>query len=170
MLVIRFLTFRGRIARDAFLLILFFAGLGMGALRHFTGEVPWWPGPIGNPLPLAHARPWRIAAEVANDLLLLLAAVARLHDIDRRGWWVLGLIALAAGASALSLAPVPWAALASIAAGYAALPFWLALLAWPPTIGRNRFGPDPRGWESREQCDEQAKRLAEERASYFRFD
>jgi uncharacterized membrane protein YhaH (DUF805 family) len=165
--VIRFLTFRGRTARDSLLLFLFFTGLGMAALRHHISELPLWPGPLGDPYKLIHAAPWRIAIEAVYDLLLMMVAVARLHDFDRRGWWALGFIALAAAASGTALAPVPWASFASLAIGYLALPTWLVLLAWPGGIGPNRFGPDPRGWQSTEQYAEQAKRLAEERASYF---
>jgi uncharacterized membrane protein YhaH (DUF805 family) len=156
--VIRFLTFRGRAARDALLLFLFFTGLGQVALRHWLGESPVWPGPIANPYPLLHAAPWRIAVEAVYTLALLQIAVARFHDCDRRGWWVLSFVAFALSA--------PWAGYwhpwIGTALGYFALPGWAALLAWPGTIGPNRFGPDPRGWASAEHFDRQSAALAAE--------
>lgn len=91
---------------------------------------------------------WRAALLTAYDVLLLTVAAARLHDLSLGGWWLLVLL----GVAALAVA-VP-------AVGLVMLVLWFALLLWPGTIGPNRFGPDPRGWESREHYERQRAELA----------
>jgi uncharacterized membrane protein YhaH (DUF805 family) len=86
--------------------------------------------------------------------------------MGRSGWWVLTLpaltlLSLVAGSStALGGALIPLVLIAVL------LAYWLALLLWPGTIGPNRFGPDPRGWDSRAHYDAQRQRLAAEADSY----
>ena len=36
----------------------------------------------------SHVPLWRTAAEIAFDILLLIIAIGRLHDIGRSGWWL----------------------------------------------------------------------------------
>ena len=82
---------------------------------------------------------------LASDAIMLWLAARRLRDADRPGWWALGLVLLPLVLGA------PGALLSLL--GLA------ALFALPGTIGPNRYGPDPRGWTSREQHDEQQRRL-----------
>lgn len=99
---------------------------------------------------------WRSAADAIFNLVLLFVAIGRLHDIDRSGWWLLGLVAIPVFAV---LTGAPWIALVALAG-------WIALLFWPGTIGPNRFGADPGGWASREQYEAQKKALEAEARSY----
>lgn len=94
---------------------------------------------------------WRVVLEVLYNAVLTVAAIARLRDVSRSGWWLLGLIML----------PVAVAAGASPVVGLVVLAGWLALLFMPGTIGPNRYWPDPRGWKSREHFDAQARALAQ---------
>jgi uncharacterized membrane protein YhaH (DUF805 family) len=88
----------------------------------------------------------------------LWVSVRRLHDTNRRGWWLLlptAVIFLAviigvavfggmAGASAMQSGSA--AMIFLIGAGVAVLASYVLLLVWfcsRGTIGENRFGPDP---------------------------
>ena len=84
-------------------------------------------------------------ARAVSDALLLWFAIRRVRDTNHPGWWALALPALP-----LVLGFV--GALVSLAG-------IIALFVMPGTVGPNRFGPDPRGWKSREQFDEQQSRL-----------
>ena len=95
---------------------------------------------------LAAVLPW---IGRAAFLLFLWLAIRRFHDQDRTGW----------------LAFFPWAA--AVALVEARLPAVLVVLVWvgylialflPGTLGPNRYGPDPRGWQSREHYEEERKR------------
>lgn len=93
--------------------------------------------------------PWYLAVEVAFNLALVVVAIARLHDIERPGWWLLGVLALAGAARLPGLSFLAMVAIL----------LWIALIFWPGTFGRNRYGKDPLGWESREQYEAQMQAL-----------
>lgn len=96
---------------------------------------------------------WRIGIEAAYDVVLIILAVARLHDFGKPGWWLAILAALPlAGAVGLGTAPA-----------MIALIGWLAMFFWPGDVGPNAFGPDPRGWQSREHFEQQQRALKEQR-------
>lgn len=78
------------------------------------------------------------------DLLLFWFVIRRLRDGGFSGWLSLGLLVLP---------------LAGAFGGLLALGVLLALVFIPGTIGPNRFGPDPCGWNSREHFDEQQRHL-----------
>jgi uncharacterized membrane protein YhaH (DUF805 family) len=85
------------------------------------------------------------ALRIASDALLGWFVIRRIHDTGRPGWWALA-------------RPV----LPLLLGGLGALLSLLGLIALffvRGTIGPNAFGPDPRGWTSREQFDEQERRL-----------
>ncbi len=85
------------------------------------------------------------ALRVVADALLAWFVVRRVRDTDHQGWWGLGLIVFPLLLGSIGV----WISLLGI----------VALLFVPGTIGPNRFGPDPRGWHSREQYEEQERRL-----------
>jgi uncharacterized membrane protein YhaH (DUF805 family) len=91
----------------------------------------------------AWAPSWLLWVQIAVGLIFLWLAVRRLHDQDRPGW-----LALAPAVLSLLAALLPLDALAALA-GLADLVL-LVFLFMPPTIGPNRYGPDPRGWRSSE--------------------
>jgi uncharacterized membrane protein YhaH (DUF805 family) len=95
---------------------------------------------------------WRTLLEIMLNLLLAALATARLHDASYSARWLIALVGLAI-ASAFPFAN----ALAAIA-----LLGWIAIFFLPPSIGPNRYGPDPRGWRSREQFEQQQRDLAEQ--------
>ena len=78
-------------------------------------------------------------------ILSFAVQVRRLHDIDRTGWWVLGLV------PAIGLTPI--ADLDMSVPYFIVLPIWLVyllttvvLVVWAcmrGTLGPNRYGPDP---------------------------
>jgi uncharacterized membrane protein YhaH (DUF805 family) len=79
---------------------------------------------------------------------LLAVAVKRLHDRNKRGWWILlfllapVILASVVGALGEDLAPVLGYALSAVAlviAGWALIEFG----GLPGTAGLNRYGPDP---------------------------
>ncbi len=85
---------------------------------------------------------------IADNLIFLWLAARRFQDQDRPGW--------------LALAPSAFLALAI----FVPLPPLLVLLFLigfvvalflPPTLGPNRYGPDPRGWRSREHYEEERR-------------
>jgi uncharacterized membrane protein YhaH (DUF805 family) len=92
---------------------------------------------------------WRIAAEAVFGLILVYAAVGRLHDISRPGWWLAILLALPFAGETIGLPELAFVSLIG----------WLALIFWSPTIGPNAYGADPRGWKSREQFETQQAAL-----------
>lgn len=92
---------------------------------------------------------WRVAAEAVFGLVLIHMAVGRLHDISRPGWWLALLVALPYAGEAIGLPEIAFVSLIG----------WLALIFWSPTIGPNRYGADPRGWQSREQFEAQEAKL-----------
>lgn len=98
-----------------------------------------------------HFPAWYAALEAVFDLALIVVAIARLHDIDRSGWWLAGIAGI--GSAAV------WAILGPLYV--LSLILWLALLFWPGTFGPNRYGAHPLGWESREQYEAQMRALRE---------
>ena len=97
---------------------------------------------------LATAWPW---IGLAARLLFLWLAIRRFHDQDRPGWLVLfpwGILML------LWLFPLP--APLGLMVWLVTLLGFIVSLFLPPTVGPNRYGPDPRGWRS-------PKHYAEER-------
>ena len=92
-----------------------------------------------------------VALQIALSIYTIFLLSQRLRDANKPLWIVL-IILLAIGF-----------------AGYIHIIFMMisflmliiiALL--PGTIGPNKYGPDPRGWESKEHYDAQEKRLADE--------
>ena len=94
---------------------------------------------------LATLLPWLKAG--ATVLFFWLAA-RRFQDQDRLGW--LALLPWAASATLLFLPAPPVLPLLIL------LVFLVALFL-PGTVGPNRYGPDPRGWRSREHYEEERK-------------
>jgi len=94
---------------------------------------------------LALANPLLAAAD---NLIFLWLAARRFQDQDRPGW-----IALAPSAFLFVVLlvplPPPIALLGLIA--------FVIVLFLPGTIGPNRYGPDPRGWRSREHYEEERR-------------
>lgn len=86
--------------------------------------------------------------------------VRRLHDQNLPGYWVpiVFILVWVIAATGIDLGP---------AFGIIILLAMLALFLIVPfrggTIGPNRFGPDPRGWESQAHYDEQVARLKNEK-------
>lgn len=104
--------------------------LGLGAFRDQIRR--------GVTAPLAALPAWVLYVQAAFALAFLWLSVRRFHDQDRPGW--IALVPFAASA-------LVWAGLPDGLGGLV----WLAFLAGlflPPTIGPNRYGPDPRGWKS----------------------
>jgi uncharacterized membrane protein YhaH (DUF805 family) len=84
---------------------------------------------------------WVVYLQIAFALAWLWLSIRRFHDQDRPGW--LALIAPALYAFSALVFTLPYVA--------ELLPLALLVgLLLPPTIGPNRYGPDPRGWKSRE--------------------
>lgn len=110
---------------------------------------------LGNP---SGAPIWRSAADAAFNIVLLVVAIGRLHDIDKSGWWLLGLVAM----------PLVAVLIGAPSIALVAFVGWIALLFWPGTIGPNRFGADRSGWASREQYEAQKQALEAEARSYSR--
>lgn len=146
----------GRISRGDFFFWLL-------AINILLGAVDWWAfGRLHLTLNLGFRLEafqhydvtpvWRTLLEVVLNLLLAALAIARLHDASYSARWLLVLVGLTV-ASALPFA----SALVAIA-----LLGWIAIFFLPPSIGPNRYGPDPRGWKSREQFEQQQRDLAEQ--------
>lgn len=146
----------GRCGRGAMFLWLVLGSLGFSAIKFFAfqqidiGAIQFGfrPGALTHPaaFPL-----WYVALEAAFDLALIVVAIARLHDIGKPGWWLLGFVGLA------GLAALPGLSILVVVA----LVLWLALLFWPGTFGPNAYGPHPLGWESREHYERQMRELRE---------
>ena len=94
---------------------------------------------------LALANPLLAAAD---NLIFLWLAARRFQDQDRPGW-----LALAPSAFLLFVLVIP---LPSPVALLGMIAFVIALFL-PGTIGPNRYGPDPRGWRSREHYEEERR-------------
>lgn len=92
------------------------------------------------------------AIRLLHDVVLISLCYRRLQDANYPGWY---LLVAASVLFALSLVP----GIGTIA-GVAALLAMVGLFFLPPTIGPNRFGPDPRGWISAKHYHEQQQRLA----------
>lgn len=144
----------GRLSRNDF----FFWLLGINII---FGAVDWWAfGRLNLTLNLgirfdalqhlAVQPVWRTLLEVAVNLLLAALAIARLHDASYSARW----LAVSVGLAAASQLPFA-GSLAAIV-----LLSWIAIFLLPPSTGPNRYGPDPRGWKSREQFEEQRRDLA----------
>jgi uncharacterized membrane protein YhaH (DUF805 family) len=89
--------------------------------------------------------PTLIALRAAFDAALLWCVIRRLRDAGLTGW-----ISLAALALPLALGS---------AGAFVTMLGLISLFVIPGTIGPNKFGPDPRGWRSREHYDEHRERL-----------
>lgn len=76
-----------------------------------------------------------------HDILMLGLMAVRLRDAEYAGMWALLIVPIAFA--------IPVAALIAVA----------GLIFIPGTIGPNRFGPDPRGWQSKAHYDEEQDRL-----------
>ncbi len=144
---------KGRIGRTNYVIaLLLLNGLFLGVQFWLTGVLDLrlsmglrsqfdWP-PV-QPLSV-------IIVSLAFDAGLLWLLVRRLHDADLSGWWVAAIYALTL---MIGWAISGWIALALLLAAV------LVPLFLPPSIGPNRFGADPRGWESRQQFDAQQDRI-----------
>jgi uncharacterized membrane protein YhaH (DUF805 family) len=105
---------------------------------------PALPGPEGQAL--------AVALVAAPLLLWSLVVGSRLRDMGVSAWFAL--ILPFGGGVATWLGAPPLAVL-----GVSAL-MVLPTFFWPGTIGPGRYGPDPRGWLSREHFDTQQAELA----------
>jgi uncharacterized membrane protein YhaH (DUF805 family) len=86
----------------------------------------------------------KLQTGLAAGLLWLGAAVGRLHDLGRSGWWAAGLLAFDAGAlmAAAMVGPLMVGPIAYLGAMLLiACSIWLG--AAGGEAGRNRFGPAP---------------------------
>jgi uncharacterized membrane protein YhaH (DUF805 family) len=86
--------------------------------------------------------------------------VRRLHDSDRSGWWVLGLVGVFAVVFIVALGSFgrQWSTAVSFTSGIVAVLVLLAagvtflvFMITPGTEGRNRYGPDPYGGNELEE-------------------
>jgi uncharacterized membrane protein YhaH (DUF805 family) len=145
----------GRAGRGTMLLWLILGSVGFAALKFYCFhrlDLSILFGFRFEAIALPAAYPlWYVALEAIFDLALLVVVIARLHDIEKPGWWLLGLVALDAAAGLLGMA----------ALSLVALLLWIALIFWPGTFGPNRYGKHPLGWESREQYEAQMRALRE---------
>lgn len=82
---------------------------------------------------------------LATDGVLAWFVLRRIKDIDHPGWWMLVLLLL------------PF--VLGTAGGLISLFGMVALFFVPGTRGPNRFGPDPHGFASRADYEEQRRRL-----------
>lgn len=96
---------------------------------------------------------WQTLLDIVLNLLFAVLATARLHDASYSGRWVIALVGLAMASM--------FAFTSSL--GAIALLGWIAIFVLPPSIGPNRYGPDPRGWKSRDHFEQQQKELAAQR-------
>ena len=101
----------------------------------------------GATVPMALLPDWVLYVQGAFALALLWLSVRRFHDQDRPGW--IALVPYAASA-------LVWVGLPESLGGLVWLAFLVGLVL-PPTIGPNRFGPDPRGWKSRDHYLQQRR-------------
>ena len=139
---------RGRLIAVLFLISIakIFADLGSHRRIELTFNLGFSFDALSDP---ASYPLWRVAGEVVISLVLAYMAVGRLHDIARSGWWLAAIVALPFAGEAIGLPEIAFLSLIA----------WLALLFWSPTIGPNHYGPDPRGWASREHYDAQQASL-----------
>lgn len=84
----------------------------------------------------------------ADNLIFLWLAARRFQDQDRPGWLAL---APSGFLLAMFLARLP-----PLLALLGLVAFVIALFL-PGTVGPNRYGPDPRGWRSREHYEEERR-------------
>jgi uncharacterized membrane protein YhaH (DUF805 family) len=114
-------------------------------IRGRTNRAKWWIASLG-----LVAIGFVVSRMIDSlDVYCLLAvAVKRLHDRNKRGWWILlfllapVILASVVGALGEDLAPVLGYALSAVAlviAGWALIEFG----GLPGTAGLNRYGPDP---------------------------
>jgi uncharacterized membrane protein YhaH (DUF805 family) len=136
----------GRTSRTTLLGFILLAGIGSAAAQFLLLRR----APPSEPLAAVWALPfWLPWAHLAFDVVFLWLAARRFHDQDRPGW--------------LALVPTGIAAAAALGLrlpGALALLIVLALLValfLPGTIGPNRYGPDPRGWKSRDHYLEERR-------------
>ena len=143
--LLRRLGLRGRTSRSTLVGFLV-AGILIGLVVWFVllGRLRG----VTDPFAAAAAMPpWLPWLQLGLDLAFLWLAVRRFQDQDRPGW--LALVPTALGVAVALGVPVP---------GSVALLLLLGILVGlflPGTIGPNRYGPDPRGWKSREHYLEQ---------------
>ena len=104
---------------------------------------------------------WLPYLRLALTLVFLWLSIRRFHDQDRPGW-------IAVIAAGLGILVVPTGFGIAVRAPFVPLPdivtltltiIYLVALCLPGTIGPNRFGPDPRGWKSREHYIDQQRAL-----------
>ena len=134
-----------------FILLLIAAQVALALLlgRQLVGRAP----PADTAIAVASAAPW---ASSAATLLFFWLAWRRFQDQDRPGWLAL---VPTAYAWALWILPMPLPFQSQLA-GMVGLAMALALLIGlflPPTVGPNRYGPDPRGWRSPEHLAEERR-------------
>jgi uncharacterized membrane protein YhaH (DUF805 family) len=139
---------RGRLIGVLFLISIakFLVDLGSRGRIELTFNLGFSFDALSNP---ASYPLWRVFVEVVVGLIIAYMVVGRLHDISRPGWWLAVIIALPFIGEAIGLPEI----------AFLSLIIWLALLFWSPTIGPNIYGPDPRGWKSREHYDTQLAEL-----------
>lgn len=111
-----------------------------------------WTLPALPVLPGTQGEVLRIALVAVPLLLWSLVVGSRLRDMGVSAWFAM-IVPLAGGIATYFSAP------------YLPVLGAMALLVlptyfWPGTIGPGRYGPDPRGWLSREHFDTQQRELA----------
>ena len=131
------LGFMGRTTRTTIIHFIILSILGYFVLV-FSGLVAAREDPD---LSVREILPWFAAVEALLSLACLWLGVRRFHDQDRPGW--LALVPTAVWMLTLVL-PIPLELALLVALGY------LVALFLPPTRGPNRYGPDPRGYKSRQ--------------------
>jgi len=135
----KYVTFSGRARRSEFWpFFLFQILLGIAA------------GILDSALVAGGQKPFTAVVTLALFLPSLAVAARRLHDTNRRGWWMLlplpfiifgAVLAGVASMSGIMLVVLLGAVLAIIGLGFA-----IMLIVWyctKGTAGANRFGPDP---------------------------
>lgn len=153
----RFAGLLGRTSRTTMVNFLILCLFGAAAL--WFGQLVLW---REQPRLLALLQPWRPLLGLLLTLAFLWLSVRRINDQDRPG-------SVALAAAALGLVVVPTGFGIAVRAPIVPLPVevalalilgYIVLLCLPGTVGPNRYGPDPRGWKSREHYLEQRRALA----------
>ena len=145
----------GRTSRTTMINFLILCLFG-AVILWFVGLVEWrQPGRAGPWLE------WLPYLQIASIFVFLWLSIRRFHDQDRSGW-------IAVAAAALGILVVPTGFGVAVTAPLLPMPdfvtaplmiAYVVALCLPGTIGPNRYGPDPRGWKSREHFLEQQREL-----------
>ena len=136
------LTFSGRASRSEFWWFVV-AIFGFHQILRFTTKaIALWDSVFGNPAVLV-----LIVANLVTQIAWSAAAVRRLHDTDKSGWFLLGLffvasLSISAAAQFFLTGEIMYLRLSGVFS-IAAILVAIYLFSRPGTIGQNRFGVDP---------------------------